>query len=163
MVLKKLELMGIDFERIEGGVRVYRVDTIRPVDIQTLPFPGFPTDMQAQVMVLSALADGSSVITENIFENRFMFASELVRMGANIRIESHHAMIHGVKGFSGAQVTSPDLRGGAALAVAGLIADGTTEVSAIHHIDRGYEHFVKKLVELGAHVERVTVPDPIDD
>ena len=163
MVLKKLELMGIDFERIEGGVRVYRVDTIRPVDIQTLPFPGFPTDMQAQVMVLSALADGSSVITENIFENRFMFASELVRMGANIRIESHHAMIHGVKGFSGAQVTSPDLRGGAALAVAGLIADGTTEVSAIHHIDRGYEHFVKKLVELGAHVERVAVPDPIDD
>ena len=92
-----------------------------------------------------------------------MFASELVRMGANIRIESHHAMIHGVKGFSGAQVTSPDLRGGAALAVAGLIADGTTEVSAIHHIDSGYEHFVKKLVELGAHVERVTVPDPIDD
>ena len=163
MVLKKLELMGIDFERIEGGVRVYRAGTIRPVDIQTLPFPGFPTDMQAQVMVLSALADGSSVITENIFENRFMFASELVRMGANIRIESHHAMIHGVKGFSGAQVTSPDLRGGAALAVAGLIADGTTEVSAIHHIDRGYEHFVKKLVELGAHVERVTVPDPIDD
>ena len=112
-------------------------------------------------MVLSALADGSSVITENIFENRFMFASELVRMGADIRIESHHAMIHGVKGFSGAQVTSPDLRGGAALVVAGLIADGTTEVSAIHHIKRGYEQFAEKLQALGAHVEHATVPDPV--
>ena len=94
MVLKKMELMGIECERIENGVHVNRVERIRPVDIQTLPFPGFPTDMQAQIMVLSALADGSSVITENIFENRFMFASELVRMGADIRIESHHAMIH---------------------------------------------------------------------
>lgn len=112
-------------------------------------------------MVLSALADGSSVITENIFENRFMFASELVRMGADIRIESHHAMIHGVKGFSGAQVTSPDLRGGAALVVAGLIADGVTEVSAIHHIKRGYEQFVEKLQALGANVEHATVPDPV--
>ena len=90
-----------------------------------------------------------------------MFASELVRMGADIRIESHHAMIHGVKGFSGAQVTSPDLRGGAALVVAGLIADGTTEVSAIHHIKRGYEQFVEKLQALGAHVEHATVPNPV--
>ncbi len=163
MVLKKLELMGVNITEIEGGVHVDPVTSITPVDIQTLPFPGFPTDMQAQIMVLSALADGTSVITENIFENRFMFASELVRMGANIRIESHHAMIHGVPGFSGAQVVSPDLRGGAALVVAGLVADGITEVSAIHHIDRGYEHFVKKLVDMGAHVERVSVPDPIDD
>ena len=161
MVLKKMELMGIDCERVEDGVHVNRAERIKPVDIQTLPFPGFPTDMQAQIMVLSALADGSSVITENIFENRFMFASELVRMGADIRIESHHAMIHGVKGFSGAQVTSPDLRGGAALVVAGLIADGTTEVSAIHHIKRGYEQFVEKLQALGAHVEHATVPDPV--
>ena len=163
MVLKKLHLMGIEVERIEGGVRVHHVDRIRPVDIQTLPYPGFPTDMQAQVMVLSALADGSSIITENIFENRFMFASELVRMGADIRIEGHHAMIHGVPGFSGAQVTSPDLRGGAALVVAGLVAEGTTEVSAVHHIDRGYERFVQKLSSLGADVVRTTVPDTIDD
>lgn len=163
MVLKKLELMGIDCEHIDDGVRVHRVEHIKPVDIQTLPFPGFPTDMQAQVMVLSALADGSSVITENIFENRFMFASELVRMGADIRIESHHAMIHGVDGFSGAQVTSPDLRGGAALVVAGLVAEGVTEVSAIHHIKRGYERFVDKLQNLGACVEHATVPDPIED
>ena len=163
MVIKKLEDMGVRIERIEGGVRVYRAERLEPVDVQTLPFPGFPTDMQAQIMVLSALADGNSIITENIFENRFMFASELVRMGANIRVEGHHAMVHGVRGFSGAQVTSPDLRGGAALAVAGLIAEGYTEVSAIHHIDRGYERFVDKLQALGAHVERVSVPDPIDD
>lgn len=163
MVLRKMELMGIRTERTENGMKVYRADRIAPVDIQTLPFPGFPTDMQAQVMVLSALADGTSIITENIFENRFMFASELSRMGANIRVEDHHALIHGVGGFSGAQVVSPDLRGGAALVIAGLIAEGVTEVSAIHHIYRGYERFVEKLTALGACVERVTLPDSIDD
>lgn len=163
MVLRKMELMGIRTERTESGMKVYRADRIAPVDIQTLPFPGFPTDMQAQVMVLSALADGTSIITENIFENRFMFASELSRMGANIRVEDHHALIHGVDGFSGAQVVSPDLRGGAALVIAGLIAEGVTEVSAIHHIYRGYERFVEKLTALGACVERVALPDSIDD
>ena len=163
MVLRKMELMGIRTERTENGMKVYRADRIAPVDIQTLPFPGFPTDMQAQVMVLSALADGTSIITENIFENRFMFASELSRMGANIRVEDHHALIHGVGGFSGAQVVSPDLRGGAALVIAGLIAEGVTEVSAIHHIYRGYERFVEKLTALGACVERVTLPVSIDD
>lgn len=163
MVLRKMELMGIRTERTENGMKVYRADRIAPVDIQTLPFPGFPTDMQAQVMVLSALADGTSIITENIFENRFMFASELSRMGANIRVEDHHALIHGVDGFSGVQVVSPDLRGGAALVIAGLIAEGVTEVSAIHHIYRGYERFVEKLTALGACVERVTLPDSIDD
>lgn len=163
MVLRKMELMGIRTERTENGMKVYRADRIAPVDIQTLPFPGFPTDMQAQVMVLSALADGTSIITENIFENRFMFASELSRMGANIRVEDHHALIHGVDGFSGAQVVSPDLRGGAALVIAGLIAEGVTEVSAIHHIYRGYERFVEKLTALGACVERVALSDSIDD
>lgn len=163
MVLRKMELMGIRTERTENGMKVYRADRIAPVDIQTLPFPGFPTDMQAQIMVLSALADGTSIITENIFENRFMFASELSRMGANIRVEDHHALIHGVDGFSGAQVVSPDLRGGAALVIAGLIAEGVTEVSAIHHIYRGYERFVEKLTALGACVERVALPDSIDD
>ena len=114
-------------------------------------------------MVLSALADGNSIITENIFENRFMFASELVRMGANIRIESHHAIIHGVERLSGAQVVSPDLRGGAALVLAGLVAEGETDVSAIHHINRGYERFVDKLTGLGAQVERASIPDPLED
>ena len=163
MVLKKLELMGVRCERSVDRVCVWKCDRLAPVDIQTLPFPGFPTDMQAQIMVLSALADGSSVITENIFENRFMFASELVRMGANIRIESHHAIVHGVRELSGAQVVSPDLRGGAALVLAGLVAEGETDVSAIRHIDRGYERFCDKLTGLGARVERVSVPDPVDD
>lgn len=163
MVLRKMEQMGIGTERVDGGLRVFRAERIEPVDIQTLPFPGFPTDMQAQVMVLSALADGGSIITENIFENRFMFASELSRMGANIRIEDHHAIIRGVEGFSGAQVVSPDLRGGAALVLAGLIAEGVTEVSAIHHINRGYERFVEKLTALGAVVECASIPDPTDD
>ncbi len=163
MVLRKMEQMGIGTERVDGGLRVFRAERIEPVDIQTLPFPGFPTDMQAQVMVLSALADGGSIITENIFENRFMFASELSRMGANIRIEDHHAIIRGVEGFSGAQVVSPDLRGGAALVLAGLIAEGVTEVSAIHHINRGYERFVEKLTALGAVVGCASIPDPTDD
>ena len=163
MVLRKMEQMGIRTERVDGGLRVFRAERIEPVDLQTLPFPGFPTDMQAQVMVLSALADGGSIITENIFENRFMFASELSRMGANIRIEDHHAIIRGVEGFSGAQVVSPDLRGGAALVLAGLIAEGVTEVSAIHHINRGYERFVEKLTALGAVVECASIPDPTDD
>lgn len=162
MVIRKMEAMGVRIETLPdgSGLTAHRAEHIAPVDIQTLPFPGFPTDMQAQAMTLSALAEGNSIITENIFENRFMFASELVRMGADIHIEGHHAMIHGVRGYSGAPVTSPDLRGGAALVLAGLIAEGTTDVSAIHHIDRGYENFVEKLVGLDACVERTTVPDP---
>ena len=159
LVLKKYEQMGLAIERLERGVRVHRDGPITSVDIQTLPFPGFPTDMQAQTMCLLALGTSSCVITENVFENRFMFASELQRMGAEIRIEGHHAIVHGVKGFSGAQVKSPDLRGGAALVMAGLVADGETVVSDIYHIDRGYERFVEKLQALGAHVERASVPD----
>ena len=163
MVLKKLELMGVPLERVDGGVRVGRARAIKPVDIQTLPYPGFPTDMQAQVTVLSSLADGVSIVTENIFENRFMFASELCRMGADIRVEGRHAVVHGVPALSGAQVRSPDLRGGAALVIAGLVADGLTDISAVHHIDRGYERFVEKLQGLGANVVRATVPDQVED
>jgi UDP-N-acetylglucosamine 1-carboxyvinyltransferase len=118
--------------------------------------------MQAQTMCLLALGSASCVVTENVFENRFMFASELQRMGAEIRIEGHHAIVHGVPRFSGAQVKSPDLRGGAALVMAGLVADGITVVSDIYHIDRGYERFVEKLQGLGARVERASVPDSAD-
>ena len=159
LVLRKYEQMGISVEYGKRSVRVWREGPIGSVDIQTLPFPGFPTDMQAQTMCLLALGSGSCVITENVFENRFMFASELQRMGADIRIEGHHAIVHGVPGFSGAQVKSPDLRGGAALVMAGLVADGITVVSDIYHIDRGYERFVEKLQALGAHVERAQIPD----
>ncbi len=160
LVLKKYEQMGIRVERGNRQVIVSRDGDPRPVDIQTLPFPGFPTDMQSQTMCLLAVANGTSIITENVFESRFMFASELQRMGSNIVIKGHHAVVHGVKGLQGAEVKSPDLRGGAALVMAGLVADGVTTVSAIHHIDRGYEGFVPKLQALGAKVERVQVPDP---
>ncbi len=163
LVFKKFEQMGATVERGTRECAVWRDRPLMPTDIQTLPFPGFPTDMQAQTMCLLALAKGSCIITENVFENRFMFASELSRMGANIVIEGHHAIVHGVDGFSGAQVRSPDLRGGAALVMAGLVADGVTTVSDIHHIDRGYEGFVEKLASLGAKIERTAVPDEDDE
>ena len=159
LVLKKYELMGLTIGRGPRRCIVSRKGPIRPIDIQTLPFPGFPTDMQAQTMCLLALSEGSCIITENVFENRFMFASELKRMGSDISIEGHHAIVRGVPRFSGAQVKAPDLRGGAALVMAGLVADGYTTVSDIYHIDRGYERFVEKLRSLGAVVERLEVPD----
>lgn len=160
LVLRKYEQMGINVEYGEQEVTVSRTRDLVPVDIQTLPFPGFPTDMQAQTMCLLSLSKGACVVTENVFENRFMFASELQRMGSDIVIQGHHAVIHGVEGLSGAEVRSPDLRGGAALVMAGLVADGATTVSDIYHIDRGYERFVEKLRSLGAHVGRVSMPEP---
>ncbi len=159
LVLKKYEQMGITIETGDRWARASRQQDLKAIDIQTLPFPGFPTDMQAQTMTLLALAQGTCIITENVFENRFMLASELSRMGADITIEGHHAIVRGVSGFEGAQVKSPDLRGGAALVMAGLVAEGETIVSAIHHIDRGYEGFVEKLVALGADAQRTTIPD----
>ena len=159
LVLKKFEQMGIAIERGDCEITVSRTGKIMPVDVQTLPFPGFPTDMQAQTMCLLSVAKGTCVVTENVFESRFMFASELQRMGSNIVIQGHHAVVHGVEGLSGAEVRSPDLRGGAALVMAGLVADGITTVSDIHHIDRGYERFVEKLQALGAHIRRVRIPD----
>lgn len=164
LVLKKFEDMGICLEREEDGCKVWRNGPLHAVDIQTLPFPGFPTDMQAQTMTLLALSDGQCIVTENVFENRFMFVGEISRMGANIRIEGHHAIVRGVPELSGAEVESPELRGGASLVLAGLVADGITTVSQIHHIERGYERFVEKLSSLGAKVWRDTVPDiEIDD
>jgi UDP-N-acetylglucosamine 1-carboxyvinyltransferase len=155
MMLAKLEQAGCTIERLADGVTVTRTGPIGAVDIQTLPYPGFPTDMQAQFMALMAVAEGNSIITENVFENRFMFADEIGRMGADIRIEGHHALVKGVRQLSGAPVKSPDLRGGAALVLAGLCADGATSVSDIYHIDRGYERFVDKLAALGADIDRV--------
>ena len=130
------------------------------MDIQTLPYPGFPTDMQAQLMVLECMADGASFITENVFENRFMLAAELVRMGASIRVEERHALVKGPTNFTGAQVASPDLRGGAALVLAGLVAEGTTYVSETRHIKRGYEDFTGKLSSLGANVCHIEMENP---
>ena len=159
LVLKKYEAMGVKIEREPDGVIASSEGRLKSVDIQTLPFPGFPTDMQAQTMAMLSLADGQCVITENVFENRFMFAGEIARMGADIRIEGHHAIVRGVERLSGAQVESPELRGGASLVLAGLVAEGETTVSNIYHIERGYERFVEKLRDLGANVWRDTVPD----
>lgn len=159
LVITKLREAGCAVETREGSATISLVSRPAPVDVQTLPYPGFPTDMQAQFMALLSLADGGSVITENVFENRFMFADELGRMGADVRIEGHHALVKGVGKLSGAPVRSTDLRGGAALVLAGLAAEGLTTVSDIGHIDRGYERFVDKIAALGADIRRAHTPD----
>jgi len=152
MVLTKLEQAGALLQRHDDGVTVNREGAIHPIDVATLPYPGFPTDMQAQFMAMLATAEGSSVITENVFENRFMVVDEFNRMGADVRLEGHYALIKGVKRLSAAPVCCPDLRAGAALVLAGLGADGETRVTDTYHIERGYEGFVDKLVSLGADV-----------
>lgn len=152
LVLAKLAAAGAEIATGLDEVTLYRGVPIRPVDVATLPYPGFPTDMQPQFMTLMAVANGTSVITENVFESRFMFADELGRMGADITIEGHRALVRGAAGLSGAPVISPDLRGGAALVLAGLAAEGATTVGDIHHIMRGYESFVDKLAGLGADI-----------
>ena len=154
MALMKLEAMGCEVSTGEDWVEVSREGRLRPTDIQTLPHPGFPTDLQAQFMLLASLADGTSIITENVFENRFMFAAELMRMGADIMLEEHHAIVRGVDRLQGAPVSSTDLRAGAALVLAGMAADGVTVVHDIQHIDRGYEDYCRKLAALGMDVER---------
>jgi len=128
---------------------------IKSVDVTTLPYPGFPTDLQAQMMVLMAVADGVSVITETIFENRFMHAQELDRMGAQIKLESNRAVVRGVAELSGAPVMASDLRASVALILAGLVANGTTEVARVYHLDRGYEQIERKLSMLGGQIVRV--------
>ncbi|HEY3375685.1 MAG TPA: UDP-N-acetylglucosamine 1-carboxyvinyltransferase [Candidatus Aquicultor sp.] len=155
LVISKLQDAGVAISQYDNKIRVHGCKGISPVDIATLPYPGFPTDMQTQVMALLALADGISIITENIFENRFMFVNELNRMGSDVRIEGRHAIIKGVPKITGAPVKSPDLRGGAALVVAGLVAEGVTEVLDVYHIDRGYQNFEEKLRGLGANITRV--------
>ena len=154
MAIVKLREMGCTVEEGERSISVSRTEPLRPVEIQTLPHPGFPTDLQAQFMLLAACAKGMSVITENVFENRFMFAAELARMGADIVIEDHHSLVRGGRPLQGAPVSSTDLRAGAALVLAGIVAEGETRVHKISHIDRGYEDYVGKLRSLGADVSR---------
>lgn len=154
MALIKLEAMGCTVETGDDWIRCARTSPLTPTDIQTLPHPGFPTDLQAQFMLLCALAHGTSMVTENVFENRFMFASELARMGADVTIEDHHALVRGVADLQGTDVSSTDLRAGAALVLAGIVAEGETRVHNIAHIDRGYEDYCGKLTSLGANVSR---------
>lgn len=154
-VVAKLKEAGVAIEEDISGARVIGKGPVKAVDVKTLPYPGFPTDMQSQFMALATVSQGTSVITETVFENRFMHVDELKRMGANIKIEGRSAVVEGVSGLTGCPVKATDLRAGAALVIAGLIADGTTEISCIHHIDRGYDKIVQKLQELGADIERI--------
>ena len=157
MAIVKLESLGCQVATTADSITVSRTEPLRATDIQTLPHPGFPTDLQAQFMLLTSLAQGNSVITENVFENRFMFAAELMRMGADITIDDHHALVCGVSALQGAPVSSTDLRAGAALVLSGIVAEGETVVRGLEHIDRGYENYVGKLAALGASLERKTI------
>ena len=154
-VIAKLRLSGAEVEIEADGVRVRGRNEIKPVDIATRPHPGFPTDMQAQFMVLMTRAKGQSVHSENIFENRFMHVPELLRMGADILVDGHTAVVRGPSKLKGAKVMATDLRASACLVLAGLVAEGTTEILRVYHLDRGYEHLEKKLRGLGADIRRV--------
>jgi len=155
-VIAKLKEVNINVEEFDTGVRVSHDPTqeIISADIKTLPYPGFPTDMQAQFMSLMTTAKGTSIITETVFENRFMQVGELKRMGADIKIDSRSAVIEGVEHLAGAQVAASDLRAGAALVLAALRADDVTEITGIHHIDRGYCGLDTQLNKLGAKIKR---------
>ncbi|MGN0008748.1 MAG: UDP-N-acetylglucosamine 1-carboxyvinyltransferase [Desulfovibrionaceae bacterium] len=154
-VIRKLQSMGMHLERTPEGVLARRAGrTLNAVDIQTRPYPGFPTDMQAQIMALMCLAEDTSMVEESIFENRFMHVSELMRMGANIKLSGRSAMVHGVRQLTGAPVMASDLRASASLVLAGLAARGTTHVRRIYHLDRGYENIEHKLNAVGARIRR---------
>ena len=155
----KLREAGAGIATEEDGLRVTGNYPIGSVDIRTQPYPGFPTDMQAQMMSMMTVASGLSVITETVFENRFMHVSELKRMGAEIKVDGRSAIVTGVRGLSGAPLMATDLRASASLVLAGLVADGTTEVSRIYHLDRGYEELDCKLNALGANIRRVGEDD----
>jgi UDP-N-acetylglucosamine 1-carboxyvinyltransferase len=150
--LEKLIAAGAEVQKGDGEVRVSMPSRARTLDLVTLPFPGFPTDLQPAMMVLLAQADGSSILTENVFEARFLFVDELNRMGSHIKVEGHHAVIRGVERLSGAPVQAPDIRAGAALVLGGICADGETIVYDPGHIARGYERYDEKLRELGAEI-----------
>ncbi len=154
-ITAKLREMGVNVEDDDDRIRVTSTGSLKSVDITTLPYPGFPTDAQAQFMALLSISEGTSVITETVFENRFRHVAEINRMGANVKIEGHSAVIQGVKDIQGAQVKATDLRAGAALVLAGLIADGITEIDDIYHIDRGYPQIERDLLSLGAKIRRI--------
>ena len=141
-----------------AGLRIRAAERARAIDFVTLPYPGIATDFQPILMAMLATAEGTSIATENVFESRFLYVDELRRMGADIRTEGHHAVIRGVERLSAAPVRALDIRAGAAMAIAALSADGVTEISELHHLDRGYEEFVEKLHALGVEVRRVEDP-----
>ena len=154
-VILKLREAGADVQEAREGIRVIGNGRLSSVDVKTMPYPGFPTDLQAQMMTAMALADGRSVISETIFENRFMHALELNRMGADIKVEGSSAIVRGVAALSGAPVMATDLRASVCLVLAGLAAEGVTEVSRVYHLDRGYARIEDRLSALGADIRRV--------
>lgn len=154
-LIKKLRDTGMKISPIEDGLKVSAGRKIHSVDVKTLPHPGFPTDLQAQIMAYMCIGSGLSVITETVFENRFMHVSELMRMGADIVIQGGSAVVRGVPALYGAQTMATDLRASASLILAALVAEGTTEISRVYHIDRGYENIEKKFSALGADIQRV--------
>ena len=158
-VLDKLADAGVSVERRPDGVRVSCPQRPRAFDVMTLPFPGFPTDLQPFALVFDALATGSAMVTENLFEARFHTASELARLGADVRVDGHHALVRGRERLSAAPVVGGDIRAAAALVIAGLVADGDTTVDGVQHVERGYPHFDADLRSLGADVRREAVPD----
>lgn len=160
-IVAKLEEMGVVVDSDENGIRVIAERGLRAVDVKTLPYPGFPTDMQAQMMTLLLRAEGTSIVTETVFENRFMHVDELIKMGAEIKVDGRTAIVTGGAKLVGAQVCATDLRAGAALICAALAADGATEVTGVHHIDRGYVDIVGKLAALGADVYRAPSPEDV--
>jgi UDP-N-acetylglucosamine 1-carboxyvinyltransferase len=159
VALDKLTDAGATVEALPDGIRVAMDERPRCVDVVTLPYPGFPTDLQPMAVALAAVSTGTALITENVFEGRFMFVNELVRLGADVRIDGHHAVIRGRERLSSAPVVATDIRAGAGLVLAGLVSDGVTEVQEVHHVDRGYPDFVQQLRGLGAQVERTSRPD----
>jgi UDP-N-acetylglucosamine 1-carboxyvinyltransferase len=159
IVLDKLSSAGATIDIADQGLRVAMSGRPRAFDVVTLPYPGFPTDLQPMVLALNAVAEGTAMVTENVYEARFMFVNELARLGADVRTDGHHAVVRGRERLSAAPVVAPDIRAGAGLVLAGLVAEGETLVSAVHHIDRGYPDFVGLLTSLGADVVREPDPD----
>jgi UDP-N-acetylglucosamine 1-carboxyvinyltransferase len=159
VALDKLTDAGAVVEVLPDGLRVAMDDRPRCIDVVTLPFPGFPTDLQPMAVALAAVSTGTALITENVYDGRFMFVNELVRLGADIRIDGHHAVVRGRERFSSAPVLATDIRAGAGLVLAGLVSDGVTEVQDAHHVDRGYPDFAEQLRGLGAEVVRTQRPD----
>ena len=157
-ITSKLKEIGCDVNEEDDTIRVMASRPFRHTQVKTLPYPGFPTDMQPQIVVALGLAEGTSIVTESIFENRFRYVDELTRLGANIRVEGNTAIIEGVSKYTGANIVAPDLRAGAALVVAGLAAEGVTVVDDIFYVERGYEDFVEKLRSLGADIEKIESP-----
>jgi UDP-N-acetylglucosamine 1-carboxyvinyltransferase len=158
LFLQKLVDAGADVVMTERGLRISQAGRARAIDFVTLPYPGVATDFQPILMAMLATADGTSIATENVFESRFLYVDELRRMGADIRTEGHHAVIRGVERLSAAPVRALDIRAGAAMTIAALVADGISEISELHHLDRGYEGFVEKLRSVGVEVRRVEEP-----